>query len=228
MNFFALLNTPFPRPEKSRKNLFWLILTGLSCSLFIILYEPFGIKNVHGQWYYNFFIFGLGLLFILSVLLLEWSIPSLSPSFFQKWTLGKAILWYTSVILFIGAVNFFYKSYMGGFRDFTLMEYFFVVGRIVVITITVSFFILGIYPFFNRKKISLLTQKEEYVINAPGGKSIRLNPKDVLYIQSDDNYVDIHLLEEGARKKVLFRSSLKNIESQLVHPLSPIYRCHRG
>lgn len=222
------LKTPFPRPKKSKKNLLWLLLVGFSCSLFIILYKPFGIQNVNGQWYYNLVILSLGLLFVMSILLVEWAIPSLFPKPFQNWTLGKAILWYTSMIFFVGAVTFLYKSYLSGFRDFTLLEYFFVMGRIVVITFTVSFFVLGIYQFISRKKISMLTNKEDYLITSKNGKSIRLNLKDILYISSDDNYVDIHLESANTRKKILFRSSLKNVEAQIVNPLSPIYRCHRG
>lgn len=132
------------------------------------------------------------------------------------------------MILLIGAVIFLYKSYLSGFYDFTLQEYFFVIGRTVLITITVSFFALGIYQFFNRKGITALTNTEDYEIKAPNGKSIRLKLKDMLYLSSNDNYVDIHYLENDVRKKLLFRTSLKNVEAQLVNPLTTIYRCHRG
>lgn len=228
MNFFTLLKTPFPRPAKSKRNIFWLLLLGLSCSLFIILYKPFGIENVNGQWYYNLVIISMGIIFGLSIALVEWGIPSLFPKLFQNWTLRKAILWYSSMILLIGAVIFLYKSYLSGFYDFTLQEYFFVIGRTVLITITVSFFALGIYQFFNRKGITALTNTEDYEIKAPNGKSIRLKLKDMLYLSSNDNYVDIHYLENDVRKKLLFRTSLKNVEAQLVNPLTTIYRCHRG
>ncbi|MFD2589161.1 LytTR family transcriptional regulator DNA-binding domain-containing protein [Croceitalea marina] len=50
---------------------------------------------------------------------------------------------------------------------------------------------------------------------------------EVMYIVSDDNYVDVHLEIKGSREKKVLRSSLKNIESQIVNPFSPIYRCHR-
>jgi len=228
MNFYALLSTPFPRPQPSKRNLFWLLLIGFGCSLFIILYKPFGIQNVNGQWYYDLIILSMGILFILSILLLEWGIPIFFPKSFQNWTFGKAILWYSSMILFIGAVIFLYKSWWGGFHDFTFIEYFLVMGRVVIIVITVSFFVLGIFSFLNRQKISLVTNKEEYSITSQNGKSIQLQLKNILYIESDDNYINIHLESEGIRKRVLFRSSLKNIEAQIVHPLSPIYRCHRG
>ena len=228
MNLSALLNTPFPRPQKSKKNILGLLLIGCCCSLFIIVYRPFGIENVNGQWYYNLIVFSMGLLFFISIVVVEWGIPSVFPKPFSNWTLGKALLWYTSMILLISAVNFLYKSYLGGFNEFTLAEYFFVMGRTVVISITVSFFILGIFQYINRNKISQLTNQETYLITAQNKSSLRLNPRDILYIKSNDNYVDLHLISGGTREKVLFRSSLKNVEAQIVNPLSPICRCHRG
>ena len=199
----------------------------MGSSLFILLYKPFGISSPEDPWYVDLIVLSLGLLFILTILFFEWLIPSIFPRFFQKWNLGKAIIWYSIVILFIGAVNFFYKSYLGGFADFTWIEFFNVLGRVMVIAVTVSFFILGIWNYLNQRKLSMTTLNEEYVVSSQTGQTLRLKLADILYITSDDNYVDIHYVENGARKKTLFRSSLKNVESQIVHRLSPIRRCHR-
>lgn len=158
---------------------------------------------------------------------MEFLIPKFIPKLFKKWNLGKAIVWYAWVILFVGAIMFTYKSYLGGFRDFTWTEYFFVLGRILVIGITVSFFVLGILSYLNRNRLSLISSTENYRIEVPNAKPIQLNLNQVMYIVSDDNYVDVHMVANGKRKKLVIRSSLKNIESQIVNPLSPIYRCHR-
>lgn len=227
MQILKYLSTPFPRPEKNRKNLLWIILVGLGSSFFILVYEPFGIENTTGEWFVDIIIFSLGIVFIISVLFMEWLIPKLFPQLFKKWTLGKAIAWYTMVFLFVGVVMFLYKSYLAGFRDFTFQEFLLVLARICGIGITVSFFVLGIWNYINRKKISLITSGENYTITASNGKSIQLNLKDIVFIASDDNYIDIHFLSQGQRKKEVLRSSLKNVEAQIANPLSPIYRCHR-
>ena len=227
MSIFDLFYTPFPRPKRNRKHLLWIILIGISCSFFIILFKPFGIQNINDQWYFNLAIISMGIVFILAYLFIEWFIPGLFPKLFKRWTLGKAILWYSLVILFIGAIMFLYKSYLAGFSDFTLKEYFFAVGRTLVIALIVSFFALGLYQYFSRKAVSIFSISEDYLITSVDGKTLRLNPKDILYIGSDDNYVDIHYINNGIRDKIVFRSSLKNIESQLVNLISPIYRCHR-
>ncbi|WP_235537788.1 LytTR family DNA-binding domain-containing protein [Sediminicola sp. YIK13] len=199
----------------------------MSCSIFILIFEPFEIENQTGEWYVDLIIFSLGIIFFLSILLIEFLVPKVIPKLFENWNFGKAILWYAWVILFVGAVMFTYKSYLGGFRDFTWMEYFSVLGRILIIGITVSFFTLGVISYLNRQRFSLISSNENYKIKAPNSKSIRLNLNNVMYIVSDDNYVDIHLNADGKREKIVFRSSLKNIESQIVTSLTPIYRCHR-
>lgn len=227
MKWLNILYAPFPRPKSSLRNIFWLLLIGIGASIFILLFKPFDIENKTGEFYVDLIIFSLGILFFLAVFIMEFLLPKLIPKLFTKWTLGKAILWYTWVILYVGAIMFLYKSFLDGFRDFTWTEYLFVLGRILGIGVTVSFFVLGIISYLNRKRLSLISSAENFLIKAPNDKSIRLNLNHIMYIVSDDNYVDIHLEIGGQRKKIVFRSSLKNLESQLVNPLSPIYRCHR-
>jgi hypothetical protein len=192
-----------------------------------LIFKPFDIENQTGEWYIDLIIFSLGIVFFLSVYIMEFLVPKILPKLFKRWILLKAIFWYAWVILFVGAIMFAYKSYLGGFRDFTWTEYFFVLGRILGIGITVSFFVLGIISYVSKKRLSLISSTENYPIKTPNSKPLRLNLNQVMYIVSDDNYVDIHLEAHGKRKKLVLRSSLKNIESQIVNPLSPIYRCHR-
>ena len=227
MKVLNYLSTPFPRPAKNRKNLLWVVVVGISASIFILLYKPFGIENTTGELWVDLVIFSLGLLFIASVLFMEWLIPSLFPKWFGKWTLGKALLWYTLVLVFIAAVNFLYKSYWSNFQEFTLVDFLWVLARTFVISITVCFFILGIWQYFNRRKLALISAQETYRVTTQNGQEIDLNLKDTLYISSDDNYVDIHYRSGGKRSKIVIRSSLKNIETQVVNALSPIHRCHR-
>jgi hypothetical protein len=223
----AYFYTPFPRPKNSRKNVFSLFLFSIICNIFILIFKPFDIENQTGEFLNYLLLMSLGLVFFLSIYIMEFLVPTLFKKAFEKWTLGKAILWYTWVIFFVGASMFLYKSFLGGFRDFTIKEYFLVTGRVVSISLVVSFFVLGLISYVNRKQISLVSNNVNYQITSPEAKPLRVNLKEILYIESDDNYVDIHLLKQGKRSKEVFRSSLKNIENQLVNPVSPIHRCHR-
>lgn len=228
MTVLQFIKTPLPSPKRSIGKFAWIMALGVGGSLFILLYNPFEIANQAGESVLNvLLLFSLGIIFSLSIILMEWGVPLLIPKAFQKWNIGKAMVWYALVTLFTGAIIFFYKSYLGGFRDFTLIEFFLVLLRILVISVTVSFFIVGALQILNRKKLSLISAGESFQITSGDGKTVNISLSDILYISSDDNYVDIHYLLGPAREKLIMRSSLKNIEEQIVNPISPIVRCHR-
>jgi len=222
------LYIPFPRPKNNRKNIIWIASLGLLATLFVIVFNPFGIINTNIPWYYYLILFSIGLFFSGAIIFMELIVPSIFKKPFKKWNLGKAFLWYAWLIIFVGGIIFLYKSFLAGFSDFTLLEYIKVIGRISGIAFIVSFFAIGIFGYFNRKNIGLLSSNEEYVISAPGVSSLQLNLDKILYIESDDNYVDIHIIEDGRRDKIVFRSSLKNMEEQIANPLTPMHRCHRS
>ncbi len=227
MRLTDFLYTPFPRPKRNKKNLLLLILIGMSASLFILVYNPFGIKTDTGQWYLDLVIIGLGVLFILSVLFMEIIIPAILPGIFKNWTLGKAIIWYMLVFVFIAAMNFLYKSFWSSFLEFSWTDFILVLGRTLVISFTVCFFVLGLWQYLNRRRITSLLGNEYTELTTESGKIVELRLNDILYISSDDNYVDVHYYSGEERKKIVLRSSLRNAESQLVNKLSPIIRCHR-
>jgi DNA-binding LytR/AlgR family response regulator len=160
---------------------------------------------------------------------MEFVVSRLISRFFNHWTVGKAIFWYGCVFLFAGATNFLYKSILGGFSEFNTSEFVYVVLRTAAISFTVVFIIIGMYQFFNRKRLSkMIVSESNFEVTTSDGKSIQLDLTALLYIVSDDNYVDVHYLSaDGARDKLVLRSSLKNIETQIVNPISPIQRCHR-
>lgn len=222
------LYIPFPRPKTNRKNLIWILSLGLLATLFVLAFNPFGIVNTKTSGYYVLVLFSIGMVFSTAIILMELLVPAVFRRFFRKWNLGKAILWYTWMIVFVGGVVFLYKSFLAGFSDFTWLEYLNVVGRISGIAFIVSFFAIGLYGYLKGTNMKQLAANEEYLIEAPGVSPLRLNLDQVLYIESDDNYVDIHIEVADRRDKIVFRSSLQNMEAQIVNPLTPMYRCHRS
>ena len=228
MTLFKVLKTPLPIPKRSLKKFLWIVGLGLGGNFFILLFNPFEIANQAGESVLNvLLLFSLGLIFSLAIIFMEWVVPSLVPRVFQRWNIGKALVWYALVTLFTGAIIFFYKSYLGGFRDFTLTEFFLVLLRILVISVTVAFVIVGALQILNRRKLSLISSGESFQITSGDGKTFNIDLNDILYVTSDDNYVDIHYQAGSVTEKHILRSSLKNIEEQIVNPISPIVRCHR-
>lgn len=58
-----------------------------------------------------------------------------------------------------------------------------------------------------------------------GNLKITLKSNDLLFLESNDNYVNIHYVDRGKRKVFMIRNSLKNYETELKD--YPVYRNHR-
>lgn len=53
-----------------------------------------------------------------------------------------------------------------------------------------------------------------------------IKSRDILYVESTDNYVTVYTNEEGKAKKIMLRNTLKRLEKELEGTL--IQRCHRS
>ena len=58
-----------------------------------------------------------------------------------------------------------------------------------------------------------------------GNLKITIKCSNLLFLESNDNYVNIHYLDNGKRKTYMIRNSLKQFESELKD--YPVYRNHR-
>jgi hypothetical protein len=53
-----------------------------------------------------------------------------------------------------------------------------------------------------------------------------IKSRDILYVESTDNYVTVHTNEKGKAKKIMLRNTMKRLEKELEGTL--IQRCHRS
>jgi hypothetical protein len=53
-----------------------------------------------------------------------------------------------------------------------------------------------------------------------------IKSRDILYVESTDNYVTVHMAEKGKLKKIMLRNTMKRLEKELEGTL--IQRCHRS
>ncbi|MGW8316609.1 MAG: LytTR family transcriptional regulator DNA-binding domain-containing protein [Bacteroidales bacterium] len=53
-----------------------------------------------------------------------------------------------------------------------------------------------------------------------------IKSKDILFVESTDNYVTVHTAEKGKIKKIMLRNTMKRLEKELEGTL--IQRCHRS
>ena len=53
-----------------------------------------------------------------------------------------------------------------------------------------------------------------------------IKSKDILFVESTDNYVTVHTVEKGKLKKIMLRNTMKRLEKEMEGTL--IQRCHRS
>jgi DNA-binding LytR/AlgR family response regulator len=87
----------------------------------------------------------------------------------------------------------------------------------------------------SKKKLENIEQSEPEDENLPNNYSftdekgvlrLSVQSRELLYLESDDNYVVIHYAANGKVKRYLLRNTLKNLESQFAD--TPVVRCHRS
>ena len=133
MNLFSL-TAPFPVQGKRQR---WRIclLVALFVTLFLLVFQPFGLSTVPR--YKVPVIFGYGLVTLLGMWLVYLLLPALFPKVFseQSWTVGKALLQLMASLLVIATGNLLLSAWLG-FFPLTLEQYF----RFVGITLAVGIF----------------------------------------------------------------------------------------
>ncbi len=146
----------------------------------------------------------------------------------------KYAFWVFLEILFMSLFYTIYTLAIGKERD--TMEVFKTciinTSLVLLLPYTVVWFYFGWRESVaNLEKLSGINfSATSYFGNIPfydenGVLRISINKKDLLYIESCDNYVTIYYSGNDSIKKYLLRNRLKNIENELLR--TNIIRCHR-
>jgi hypothetical protein len=226
---------PFKQPYKegyaSGKKFVSILLFGMFIFLFLYLFKPFGLSQLKP---FQQFLLTLGFGLVTTSMLIIFKYL-LEPVVTRKnWTLGKSLLWVLFIASSIGVANYFYVTVI--FHQLFVFKYLLLsiwtailVGSIpVTITYIIS---------FNRiyksalKEASIPPEKvlweDEIIIRAGNPKNcFRINPRCIVYLCSNDNYVTIVTIREGAVSKTHIRGTLKGAESELKKNVAFI-RCHK-
>lgn len=256
---WQLLNQPYPCEDPARRRwakAFWI---GVFVGLFLLVFQPFDLNHWETP-YKTAKILGFGLISFLVTAGLSQLLPVLFSKQFtnERWTVGREILWITLHITLIAVANYFYINWLVGNRIHGI-------GLFGMIVVT---FLIGIFPsagsvvvnyIIKLRKYSQLAreipihehpapdntdqpaQQQAITLTAENERdNLTLFSKDLLYIESSDNYSTVVYLKNDQPVKTLLRSSLSRLESQLDayrspattgrHPMvrNSIARCHRS
>lgn len=224
-----------------RRNLFF----SLFVTVFLLLFRPFGL-NVY-SYERSYIIIGYGILIWLTLSLNDFLAYRFLPKIFseKKWTVTVQILW-MFINLFITGINcFIYAVIIDAFPQdifsFLKIELYVMLSSIIPIVMltlikqnyllrqnTLHADVLN-YELHNQHKPNSIQLQADKLIFAGDNKNERLelNPQQIYYITSQDNYFEVVWQEGGKMNKKLLRGTLAKAE-ETVEPFSFLFRCHRA
>lgn len=236
------LSQPAPVNEKP-----WLsVLLCVSIVIFILaIFEPFNFRlNSLGQ---VWVLVGFALLTMLVTSIAFVLLPKIFKRFYNpdKWTTGKSLLnnVFFLIIMGIGVVCYDYFIVMKQLPEYFPMG--FLVDLLAALTIgIIPLSIITIITQNNALKRNLNSSKEInqilserikispikedlITLNKSTKESISIRPDDILYLESEGNYVNVHYRQDEKVTYKQIRSTIKQMEETLQnHPM--FIRCHRA
>jgi hypothetical protein len=211
----------------------WL---GLFASGFLLIFQPFGVNNFDPTFRvrpeFLIAVLSIGLVVTGTVVVNEFLIrPKVLPSL-DRW---RVIAWLGWTFLLLDTSLFLFYNYLGNWHDFRLASYF---GFIRDVSLLLAMPVVMFLFYLRQESLkSEFVQLQSIHLGSPASRMVQIdseNSKDqltialdaLLYLESQDNYVAVTWMENGAEKSRLIRSSLKRLEDLLDEPL--LLRCHRS
>jgi hypothetical protein len=222
---------PYSRIETTKEKMLFVIIFGLFIFLFLFLFKPFGLVQLKSETQL-FIDLGFGLVTMFVLIIFKFIFEPIVIN--DKWTFGKSIIWGLLIASSIGAANYFYVNII--FHQLFIFKYFLfaIWTAILVGIIPVS---IGYIISFNRiyksalKKASISPEEvlweNEVIIRGGNPKNeCKLNPKSIVYLCSNDNYITVVTIQGETINKIHLRGTLRAAEDELIKNSSFI-RCHK-
>jgi hypothetical protein len=230
------MGNPFKQPYREtgtrKSKLFTILFFGLFIFLFLYLFKPFGLSTISPALSQLFITMGFGVITSFVLLVFKFLIEPLVIN--EKWTLGKDLIWDVIIASSIGAANYFYIIIIFHIPVVPKYLLYSIWTAILVGSIPVTISHIMVYNRMYRNALrdaeipaEKLLWEEEVMITAGNDKNdLRFNPKSIVYLCSNDNYVTIVTLKDNTINKVTIRGTLKSAEFELRRNKGFI-RCHK-
>ena len=228
----SFLNQNFSLLDKKGNRYLLILVVFIFSVIFLNLYQPFNIARWYSDSGFIQFLRLSGYGFIIAVVFLFTQFPLRRIFKVHEFKIKSYLLWLVIEIALINLVYIFlYGNPIGNFRNdlgfslkYTLMS----------IWIPYSFAILIVYFKEHRTEIESLksnankpAEKRLIIFKDDNGKiKFSVLPKDLLLLESTDNYVSVFYILGNKVQRKLLRNTLKNMEEMLKE--NSIVRCHRS
>ncbi|MBA4304170.1 MAG: LytTR family transcriptional regulator [Sphingobacteriaceae bacterium] len=240
---FRILQQPYPlnesRANRQRRN----VLFGLFVSLFLWLFQPFGIAGLP---HFELHALGYGLVTSASMFAVTAMLMALFPQLFREkhWTTGKEIAVTMLHIAFIGGANALYTTWaLGGGWSLGRLLFFELVTIGVGIFPVAGSYMVNQWILEKRYREGALALnadlKEVQPNNANPASSellikgdnqdevVQLHWNELLLVQAAENYMELVYESAGKVHTQLLRKSMKQLEVDLA-PYPALLRCHKS
>lgn len=225
----------FEQFDAPANKLLFAASVGLFISAFMIVFQPFGVTNYDPDFRINLEFVLIMLTFgALVSVVLALNEFLLRPLLARGLSPRSLIAWLAWTYLLTGTVVYLLYNIAGNWHDLGWPSW---LGFLRDVGMVISFPVAG-WLFYLRHQ----ALRSEYIrlqSSPPAPSEARLtftsengkdplvvSSQDVLYLESEDNYVSIHYVDGGAPRAHLIRSSLKRLEDLLDEP--NLARCHRS
>ena len=216
----------------------WLFALSIGAFLgfFLLVFQPFGVNNLDPTFHISLeFALAVGAFGALVTATVAANEFLLRPLVLKQLSRRKLIAWLAWTMLLVATAVFLLYNWLGNWHDFHWSSY---LGFIRDVSLLNSLPVAG-FLFYIRhewlkseyvqlRAIHLSTSTARLVpFSSDNGKDqVSVALDDLLYLESQDNYVAVTWVEGGKRRASLIRSSLKRLEEILDEPL--MVRCHRS
>lgn len=233
----SVLKQPYPVNVKK-----WPMIVAISCfiALFLMFFQPFGLQFVEIP-LKSLKLMGYGGVTFLILAFNLKLLPHLFTIYFdeKQWTVGKQILWLSVDVLMIAVGNYFYSVTMHIFPWIGWEGLLTFIG----FTVPIGLFPAVIVTFVQQNRLLRQNLKSSAEINDHlhepvdetevqflevnvGAQSYTFNPSQILFIESEANYLNIYYLSEGELSTSRVRMTLKKMEELLEQTY--LLKCHRA
>lgn len=208
--------------------------------IFLSVYQPFGLKV--SQWAHLIYILGFACTTWVTLVFTSFVLHSWRP---LKMTVERGTAWLLGFgffqISFISWVNWLYHNYLQNIVATPISWFSF-----LVYTWGVGVFPLFWY-FWRRKNLGYVSQRrsspirhkqaENHIENdlnscvlqiGQASDQLKLPLGDILWIKAEGNYVQVHYQVDHIQQQKLVRSTIVQIEKDLVQSPIKLCRCHRS
>jgi hypothetical protein len=242
--FSIKLDSPYPLNESFKERTIKSVIFGVFVSLFLVAFRPFDMDALKN----HLLLVSLGYGMVCSVVMFILNILVFNalPNYFSEtqWTIKRELIWSVVNLLSIASGNFIYSIIMHitafNFGSFLLfIAYTLAVGIFPITVVVMIKFSRWRHKYEAESQVlNPIIEAESNIIHHfdshklkffsdNGSLELELMSSDFLYAKADDNYVEVHYLQNGKKHRKILRNTLKNTHGFL--PMQEnFYRCHKS